>query len=338
MSRPDGRPGLRSRRTSRSSSGRAHRLSRHRDQRRRASRGASSFTTAAERDRAAAGLRAAIRRTSRIEPLDVPDEDWAARSQASLRAVHVGRLIVAPPWDAPVTIVVQPSMGFGTGHHATTRLCLAALQQLDLRGSTVIDVGTGSGVLAIAASLLGAANVIGIDDDADAVSAARDNLALNPRARVTLQVGDLRQAAPANADVVLANLTGALLVSAADRLQTADGSRRAPDPQWVHGGRGARCAARLRARSPSNTARRKRNGYASRFDDSCSAWLSSIVVTRTARRRRFHGRADGISARGVRRAAAAAREGAPARHADDVRRQRSPTAACASGRTTTSTI
>lgn len=175
------------------------------------------FHDAEERDRAASGLRATFDGLS-LEPVDVPDEDWAARSQASLRAVHVGRVIVAPPWDAPVTIVVQPSMGFGTGHHATTRLCLAALQQVDLRGKTVIDVGTGSGVLAIAASLLGAANVIGIDDDADAVSAARENLSLNPRARVTLQVGDLKDAAPANADVVLANLTGALLVSAVDRL------------------------------------------------------------------------------------------------------------------------
>jgi ribosomal protein L11 methyltransferase len=176
------------------------------------------FHDAEERDRAASGLRAAFGGLS-IEPVDVPDEDWAARSQASLRAVHVGRVIVAPPWDAPLTIVVQPSMGFGTGHHATTRLCLAAMQQVDLRGKTVIDVGTGSGVLAIAASLLGAANVIGMDEDADAVSAARENLGLNPRARVTLQVGDLKDAAPANADVVLANLTGALLVSAADRLR-----------------------------------------------------------------------------------------------------------------------
>ena len=176
------------------------------------------FHTAQERDRAANGLRAEFSGLS-VEAVDVPDEDWAARSQASLRAVQIGRVIVAPPWDAPVTIVVQPSMGFGTGHHATTQLCLAALQQLDLRGLTVIDVGTGSGVLAMAASLLGAANVIAIDEDEDAVNAARENLALNPRAKVTLEVGDLRHAAAANADLVLANLTGALLVSAADRLR-----------------------------------------------------------------------------------------------------------------------
>jgi ribosomal protein L11 methyltransferase len=176
------------------------------------------FHTDQERDRAAAGLRAEFSDVS-LESVDVPDEDWAARSQASLRAIQVGRIIVAPPWDAPVTIVVQPSMGFGTGHHATTRLCLAALQQLDVRGLTVIDVGTGSGVLAMAASLLGAANVIGVDDDEDAIASARENLGLNPRARVTLEVGDLRQAAPATADLVLANLTGALLVAAADRLR-----------------------------------------------------------------------------------------------------------------------
>jgi ribosomal protein L11 methyltransferase len=176
------------------------------------------FHTTQERDRAAAGLRAEFSGLS-VESVDVPDEDWAARSQASLRAVQVGRVIVAPPWDAPVTIVVQPSMGFGTGHHATTRLCLAALQQLDLRGLTVIDVGTGSGVLAMAASLLGAANVIGLDDDEDAIGAARENLGLNPRARVTLKVADLRGTESANADLVVANLTGALLAAAADRLR-----------------------------------------------------------------------------------------------------------------------
>jgi ribosomal protein L11 methyltransferase len=176
------------------------------------------FHTPEERDRAATTLRSEFA-DSTIVNIDVPDEDWAARSQANLRAIQVGRIIVAPPWDAPVTVVVQPSMGFGTGHHATTRLCLDALQRITLQGKTVIDVGTGSGVLAMAASLLGAANVIGIDDDPDAIASARENMGLNPRAKVTLQTSDVRSASSANADVVLANLTGALLVAAASQLK-----------------------------------------------------------------------------------------------------------------------
>jgi ribosomal protein L11 methyltransferase len=106
-------------------------------------------------------------------------------------------------------------MGFGTGHHATTRLCLAALQALEVRERTVIDVGTGSGVLAIAASLLGAVNVRGIDDDEDAIHAAWDNLSLNPAAIVTLLVGDLRTTELEPADIVFGNLTGGLLMASA---------------------------------------------------------------------------------------------------------------------------
>jgi ribosomal protein L11 methyltransferase len=109
-------------------------------------------------------------------------------------------------------------MGFGTGHHATTRLCLAALQSIDVKGRTVLDVGTGSAVLGIAASLLGAADVTGIDDDPDAIHAAWDNLARNPSASVTLIVGDLRSTELVEADVVVANLTGGLLIASADRL------------------------------------------------------------------------------------------------------------------------
>ena len=176
------------------------------------------FDESADRDAALAALPTRLP-SLRFDPLDVADENWAARSQAELRAVRVGRLIVAPPWDTPITIVIRPSMGFGTGHHATTRLCLAALQQSSLDRCTVLDIGTGSGVLAIAASRLGAEEVTGIDDDQDAIQAAWDNLSLNAAAQVTLIVGELQTTELVSADVILANLTGGLLIQSAERLR-----------------------------------------------------------------------------------------------------------------------
>lgn len=180
------------------------------------------FNAATDRDAALSGLAQQFPGLS-LQAIDIPDEDWAARSQAALRAIQVGSIIVAPPWDAPpqsrlITIIIQPSMGFGTGHHATTRLCLKALQQLDLCGRRVLDVGTGSGVLAIAASRLGAVDVLGIDDDPDAIRAAHENLALNPGAAVALRTVDLRKDGLGAYDVVIANLTGGLLIQAARRL------------------------------------------------------------------------------------------------------------------------
>jgi ribosomal protein L11 methyltransferase len=178
------------------------------------------FNTEADRNMAAQALSRQFPDTV-IRPLDVPDEDWVAKSQASLKAVRIGNIVVAPPWDVPSerhVIVIRPSMGFGTGHHATTRLCLAALQDLDLRGRRVIDVGTGSGLLAIAASRLGAADVVGIDEDADAFHAAQENASLNPAAVVTLRHVDVRRVSLEPFDVVVANLTGALLRDAAPRL------------------------------------------------------------------------------------------------------------------------
>lgn len=162
-------------------------------------------------------------------PIEVPDENWAERSQADLAPVTVGRLtidpVARPRGRSPEIIVIRPSMGFGTGHHASTRLCLALLQRISLTGRRVLDVGTGSGVLAIAACRLGAAGAVGIDHDPDALVAARESVDANGETEtVALLSVDLSTTAAipgAPFDVVVANLTGGLLVREAARLADA---------------------------------------------------------------------------------------------------------------------
>ena len=168
------------------------------------------FTSAESRDAAARALGVSFGSHLFVESLNVEDEDWAARSQAELRAITIGRIIVAPPWDTkrgregfspeasenpsrPLFVIIQPSMGFGTGHHATTRLTLKALQMLTLDNHTVLDIGCGSGVLAIAAVKLGARSAVGIDVDPDALDNARENAVLNHMGdRVRFEEGDFR--------------------------------------------------------------------------------------------------------------------------------------------------
>ena len=213
------------------------------------------FPDSASRDRARDSIARAYP-TARFVSREVDDEDWARRSQKNLQPVRVGRIVVTPftlsapesasrnpeppvanpqpesaateprgaPHEprAPISIVIVPSRGFGTGHHATTRLCLAALQTIDVAGLVALDVGTGSGVLAIAARLLGARKAVGIDNDPDAIEAATENLEENPQVdQVVFRVADLLDTSLPTADVITANLTGALLVRSAPRLLTA---------------------------------------------------------------------------------------------------------------------
>lgn len=190
------------------------------------------FGSRPERDAARAALGAALgRRGMTIRLLDVPDEDWAARTQAGLRAVRVGSLVIAPPWDMPSPssstqiITILPSTGFGTGHHESTRLCLQMMQELPLEGRRVLDVGTGSGVLAIAARRLGAGEVVALDVDPDAIEAARDNLSRNGGCEtIQLICADVADADLPRFDVVLANLTGPSLVRLARRLRDLTGA------------------------------------------------------------------------------------------------------------------
>ncbi len=187
------------------------------------------FRSAVARSAAMAALDATAGLRVEMRPVEIEDEDWAGRSQAELRSIRVGRMLVSPPWDLPadqasgdVLIVVEPSMGFGTGHHASTRLCLEALQQVDVNGARAIDIGTGSGVLAMAAARLGAATVEAIDVDPDAIRSAARNLALNGLSgSIDLRLADFRARAPRPADIVLANLTGGLIAASAHSLLAA---------------------------------------------------------------------------------------------------------------------
>ncbi|HEY6004687.1 MAG TPA: 50S ribosomal protein L11 methyltransferase [Anaeromyxobacter sp.] len=151
----------------------------------------------------------------------VPDEDWGEGWKRHFAPLDVGRVRIRPSWiEAPpppgaVEVVLDPGMAFGTGSHATTSLCLAALSDLlALRpGASVLDVGTGSGILAIAADRLGAGRVAANDDDPKAVEVARENAGRNG-ASVEVVSRPL-EAVEGTFDVVVANILANTLVELA---------------------------------------------------------------------------------------------------------------------------
>lgn len=151
---------------------------------------------------------------------EVADEDWLGEWKKSWQPVAVGqRFLIVPPWseikDAQGRIVIriEPGMAFGTGTHETTRLCLSAVERY-FRGGSFLDVGTGSGILAIAAAkLFPQARIEACDTDAEAIAIAKENATLNDVAdAITFRVGSV-QDTTASAAVVCANLTADVIVS-----------------------------------------------------------------------------------------------------------------------------
>jgi ribosomal protein L11 methyltransferase len=114
-----------------------------------------------------------------------PDADWQADWKKGLRPVTAGGFTIAPSWlrdevpEGQIPLLIDPGMAFGTGHHETTRLATTAISERDLSGLSVIDVGSGSGILALAAALKGASEVLGIDIDPVTLPAAIENAELN---------------------------------------------------------------------------------------------------------------------------------------------------------------
>ncbi|HUK96365.1 MAG TPA: 50S ribosomal protein L11 methyltransferase [Gaiellaceae bacterium] len=169
------------------------------------------------------------------------EEGWEDRWQSFHHPVEVGRLWVGPSWEKPrpgaLAVVIDPGRAFGTGAHPTTRLCLRLLQEI--APAPLLDVGCGSGVLGIAAALLGFEPVVAVDVEPPAVEAARANAEANG-VRIDARLVDLTDDLPAT-EIAVANISLAGVTSVAERVEArtlltsgyliSDG----PEPDgWAH--------------------------------------------------------------------------------------------------------
>ncbi|MBQ9460148.1 MAG: 50S ribosomal protein L11 methyltransferase [Oscillospiraceae bacterium] len=164
---------------------------------------------------------------------NVADEDWENNWKAFYKPMEIGeRLLVVPEWEQTpesgrVKVILNPGLTFGTGSHATTRLCLTALDRLVKGGEKVLDLGCGSGILAIAALRLGASRAFACDVDPACVGVASENAALNgvDGDRFTVRVGDvtadkeLRREFGGDYDLITANIVADVIISLAPRVR-----------------------------------------------------------------------------------------------------------------------
>ncbi len=152
------------------------------------------------------------------ERRSIPPQNWNASWESSFEPVVVPGFCTvragfhAPASETPHEIVITPKMSFGTGHHATTRLMMQAMSGLDFKATTVFDFGTGTGILAILASMLGASKVIAIDNDAWSVENAQENVATNAQPAVQVSEGSIESIGAQQFDIILANINRHILL------------------------------------------------------------------------------------------------------------------------------
>lgn len=150
----------------------------------------------------------------------VKEEDWANSWKAYFKPLKISqRLVVCPTWEEyqaesdELVIQLDPGMAFGTGSHATTFMCAGFLEKYLQSGANVIDVGTGSGILAMGAALLGAAKVLALDYDAVAVKVATQNVQLNDLERIiSVRRNDLLHGISEKADLIVANIIADIII------------------------------------------------------------------------------------------------------------------------------
>jgi len=159
-----------------------------------------------------------------VEHAELPDQDWNESWKRGFLPIEVGdRFLVLPTWEEAsgnrIPLIIDPGMAFGTGHHETTRSCLVLMEHYAERTARdrFLDVGTGTGLLAIAASKLGFRAVEGIDIDPLAIDAARANADRNRATGLLLREGDL-SLSPGPYDMIVANLISGTLVTMAGEI------------------------------------------------------------------------------------------------------------------------
>lgn len=179
----------------------------------------------------------AVRLVASLAPISaltervLKEEEWQTAWKRYFKPLHIGEnLVVRPSWledvpeDGEVTIWLDPGMAFGTGHHPTTRMCLAQIEQLVTAGARVIDVGCGSGILSIAAARVGASEVMGLDLDPVAIEVARQNAVQNQVSEtLSLHQGSLPspRVDPASFDLAVANISAKVVTEIAPDLVAA---------------------------------------------------------------------------------------------------------------------
>ncbi len=161
---------------------------------------------------------------------EVRDEEWKDKWKESYKTQRISReFVVKPSWEdvdinefnpTSKLIEIDPGMAFGTGAHETTSMCVELLEKYRCKGKRILDVGTGTGILAIAASLLEASKVMAIDIDEDAVKIAKENIKTNNVENlVEVVAGDLTKGITFEADIVVANLISSLIITLSDSIK-----------------------------------------------------------------------------------------------------------------------
>ena len=154
---------------------------------------------------------------------EVEELDWLAEWKKHWKPTEIGDFVIAPPWEEvreseKILVVIEPNMAFGTGTHATTQLCLAAISQDYKAGQSFLDVGCGTGILSIAAAKVGAVKLVACDTDEASIRIARENAVLNGVAEsISFFVGTLEDSTAA-ADFVVANVTHDVILPMFDLL------------------------------------------------------------------------------------------------------------------------